>query len=77
MEGEELNIDNEEIVAGPFSGGVRDEISFEKSGTGPIEPPFLDASTHLYQRLCPSIRPSVRPSVRRSVRPSVRWSVGP
>ena len=41
MEGEEHNIDNEEIVAGPFSRGVWDEISFEKSGTGPIEPPFL------------------------------------
>ena len=29
---------------------------------------FLDASSHLYKRVCPS----VRPSVRRSVRPSVR-----
>ena len=24
---------------------------------------FLDASTHLYNRVCPSVRPSVRPSV--------------
>ena len=38
---------------------------------------FLDASTHLYKRLCLSVRPSVRPSVRRSVGPSVRRSVGP
>ena len=42
---------------------------------------FLDASSHLYKRVCPSVRPSVGPSVgpsvRRSVRPSVRPSVGP
>ena len=38
---------------------------------------FLDASSHLYKRVCPSVRRSVRPSVRRSVRPSVRSSVGP
>ena len=25
---------------------------------------FLDASTHLYMRVCPSVRPSIRPSVR-------------
>ena len=36
---------------------------------------FLDASSHLYKRVCPSVRRSVRPSVRRSVRPSVRPSV--
>ena len=30
--------------------------------------PFLDASTHLYKRLCPSVRPLVRPLVRGSVR---------
>ena len=36
---------------------------------------FLDASTHLYKRLCPSVRRSVGPSVRRSVRPSVDPSV--
>ena len=40
----------------------------------PIET-FLDASSHLYKRVCPSVRPSVGPSVRRSVRPSVRPSV--
>ena len=34
---------------------------------------FLDAPSHLYMRLCPSVRRSVRPSVR----PSVRRSVGP
>merc|ERR1712228_199687 len=33
---------------------------------------FLDASSHLYKRVCPSIRPSVGPPVRPSVRPSVR-----
>ena len=31
-------------------------------------PAFLDASTHLYKRLCPPVRPSVRPSVRLAVR---------
>ena len=29
--------------------------------------PFLDASSHLYMRSCPSVRPSVRPSVCLSV----------
>ena len=29
--------------------------------------PFLDAVSHLYKRVCPSVRPSVGPSVRRSV----------
>ena len=29
---------------------------------------FLDAFSHLYKRVCPSVGPSVRPSVRRSVR---------
>ena len=33
---------------------------------------FLDASSHLYKRVCPSVGRSVRPSVRRSVRRSVR-----
>ena len=36
---------------------------------------FLDASTHLYMRVCPSVRPSVRPSVGRSIRPLVGPSV--
>ena len=31
-------------------------------------PLFLDAFSHLYKRVCPSVRPSVRPSVCRSVR---------
>ena len=30
--------------------------------------PFLDASSHLYMRVCPSVGPSVRPSVGPSVR---------
>ena len=30
---------------------------------------FLDAPSHLYKRVCPSVRPWVRPSVRTSVRP--------
>ena len=38
---------------------------------------FLDASSHLHMRVCPSVRRSVGPSVRRSVSPSVRQSVGP
>ena len=33
---------------------------------------FLDASSHLYKPVCPSVRPSVCPSVRMSVRMSVR-----
>ena len=40
---------------------------------------FLDASMHLYKRLCPSFRrsvgPSIGPSIGPSVRPSVRRSV--
>ena len=36
---------------------------------------LLDATTHLYERSCPSVRSSVRPSVRPSDRPSVRPSV--
>merc|ERR1719259_1054259 len=36
---------------------------------------FLDATTHLYKRSCPSVGPSVGPSVRPSVGPSVRPSV--
>ena len=32
---------------------------------------FLDAFSHLYKRVCPSVRRSVRRSVRPSVRPSV------
>ena len=35
---------------------------------------FLDATTHLYKRSCPSVRPSVRRSVHRSVGLSVRLS---
>ena len=37
-------------------------------------PCFLDAFSHLYKRVCPSVGPSVRRSVGRSVRPSVRRS---
>ena len=37
---------------------------------------FLDASSHLYMRVCPSVRRYVRRYVRRSVGPSVRRSVG-
>ena len=36
---------------------------------------FLDAFSHLYKRVCPSVGPSDGPSVRPSVRPSIRWSV--
>ena len=32
---------------------------------------FLDASSHLYKRVCPSVGRSIGPSVRPSVRPSV------
>ena len=34
-------------------------------------PLFLDASSHLYKRVCPSVGWSVGPSVRQSVGPSV------
>ena len=41
---------------------------------------FLDAPSHLYKRVCPSVRPSVRrsvgPSGRRSVTPSLRRVLG-
>ena len=37
---------------------------------------FLDASSHLYKRVCPSVRPSVRRSVRPSVTPSLRRLLG-
>ena len=36
---------------------------------------FLDAPSHLYKRVRPSVHPSVRPSVRLSVCPSVRRSI--
>ena len=38
---------------------------------------LLDVFSHLYKRVCPSIRPSVHPSVRPSVRLSVRPTVRP
>ena len=36
---------------------------------------FLDAFSHLYNRVCPSVGPSVSPSVCQSVRPSVRHTL--
>ena len=44
-------------MASPFN-------TFELGGTPHLS--FLDASTHLYNRVCPSVRLSVRPSVRPS-----------
>ena len=38
---------------------------------------LLDASTHLYKRLCPLVGQSVCPSVGRSIRPSVGRSIPP
>jgi len=38
---------------------------------------FLDAFSHLYKRVCPSVRPSVRPSVGPSVRRSVTHELKP
>jgi hypothetical protein len=35
---------------------------------------FLDLSTNLYKRVCPSVRPSVGPSIGWSIRPSVSRS---
>ena len=43
----------------------------------PLQSLFLDASTHLYKRVCPSVGPSVGPSVRPLVRRWVRPSVRP
>ena len=40
----------------------------------PFSLPFLDAFSHLYKRVCPSVRRSVGPPVHRSVGPSVRQS---
>ena len=40
-------------------------------GIGNSGPGFLDASSHLYMRVCPSVRPSVGPLVGWSVRRSV------
>ena len=37
---------------------------------------FLEAPSHLYKRVCQSVRPSVRPSGRRSVTPSLRRVLG-
>ena len=42
-----------------------------------LPPPFLDAPSHLYKRVCPYVRPSVRMSVRPSMGPSVGPSVCP
>ena len=38
---------------------------------------FLNASLHLYYRVCLSVGPAVGPSVRRSVRPFIRRSARP
>ena len=47
----------------------------EKREGGLICLQFLDASTHLYKRLCPSVGPSFCQSVRPFGGPSIRWSV--
>ena len=46
-------------------------VSFSHFSTYFSSRSFLDATTHLYKRSCPSVRPSVRPSVGLSVRRSV------
>ena len=38
----------------------------QRRGSGNDNKIFLDASTHLYKRLCPSVGPSFHPSVRPS-----------
>ena len=38
---------------------------------------FLDVTSQLYKKLCPSVRPPARPSARPSTRPSARPSVRP
>ena len=42
-----------------------------------VQWPFLDATTHLCKRSCPSVPRLVRPSLGLSVRPSIRSSVRP
>ena len=37
---------------------------------------FLDAPSHLYKRVCTTVRPSIRRSIRRSVTPSLRYLLG-
>ena len=56
--------------------GFPDEMHEEKHSFFDFEQAlFLDASSHLYKRVCPSVGPSVGPSVRPSVGLSVRPSV--
>ena len=51
-----------------FYGTLGETRSVESRAGRKIPPPyFLDASTHLYKRVCPSVGPSVRRLVRRSV----------
>ena len=63
----------------PYFFGISTKTVPDISGFSPRNAyyTFLDASTYLYKRVCPSVRPSVRLSVGPSVRRSVRRSVGP
>ena len=65
---------NKELTLKRSSLTARLQCWDEPAGLDEIWDGFLDASSHLYNRVCPSIRPSVRPLVRPSVRPSVRRS---
>ena len=51
------------VMCGPQ--GLRfNKVGEAKEGVILVIARFLDASTHLYKRVCPSVRPSVCPSVR-------------
>ena len=54
-----------------FTGCVR--IDGEKRDFHREKNHFLDATSHLYKRSCPSVGPSVGPSFRTSVAQSVCW----
>ena len=55
---------------GVYGDVLRVKILFNKKDTALIQVTisFLDASSHLYMRVCPSVGPSIGASVRRSVR---------
>ena len=42
---------------------IKDICITPQNKFSPMSPPFLDATTHLYERSCPSVGPSVRWSV--------------
>ena len=49
----------------------------KKEEVPPLLQRFLDAFSHLYKRVCPSVGLSVHPSVGQSVRPSITHELKP